>query len=154
MKELVLRRIDRGVDATIGELTIGGVARKFFVCEDAVREPEELPNGDRAAWVAKWKVRGVTAIPTGRYRVEWTWSNRFQRNTLQILDVPGFGGVRIHSGNTPHDTEGCILPGLARAGFTVTQSRDAVKMLNGWLVNAGKMREETWITIANDWKEE
>jgi len=57
------------------------------------------------------KIKGQTAIPQGRYKVIVDYSNRFQRELPHILDVKGFEGIRIHSGNTDQDTEGCILLG-------------------------------------------
>lgn len=149
MKELTLKRVERHPVSTIGCLSIAGIERTFPICEDVVREPSTRPAGDPAKWVATWKVKSATAIPAGRYRVDWTWSTRFKRNTLQLLDVPGFGGIRIHSGNTEEDTEGCLLPGMTKAAGEVRQSRDAVKMIEGFLLSGGKMREETWITITN-----
>lgn len=154
MKELTLKRMWKHPDSTIGALTITGIARKFFVCEDTVREPEGgCPKGvDASEWVATWKQKGVTAIPTGRYKLAWTDSARFGKKTLQLLDVPGYGGIRIHSGNTAADTEGCLLPGLSQAGGKVWSSRDALDMLEGFLLSGGGLREETWITITNEFK--
>ena len=60
------------------------------------------------------KVRGETAIPPGKYEVRITHSPRFQRNLPILLEVPGFSGIRIHTGNDREDTEGCLLPGTRR----------------------------------------
>lgn len=57
------------------------------------------------------KVMGLTAIPKGLYKVIMSLSNRFKKVLPEILNVPGFTGVRIHSGNTSKHTEGCIIVG-------------------------------------------
>ena len=98
-----------------------------YTLEDAVREVDGQP-------VASWKVAGLTAIPRGKYKLAWTFSNRFQKNTLQIMDVPGFQGIRIHAGNDAGDTEGCILLGQMRLADKVYKSRDAVKALEDKIV--------------------
>lgn len=138
-------------ESTIGELSIDGRNEKWAVCEDAVREPSAgcPPKMTMEAWVASWKIKGVTAIPTGRYKLAWTYSSRFKRYTLEILKVPGFGGVRIHPGNSDRDTEGCPLPGLNSAGPVVEHSSAAVKQINDILVGSKGLRETSWITITN-----
>ena len=135
---------------THGLLTVPGHLSPFHVCEDPVREParpEDLK--DVEAWVSTWKIKGCTAIPYGFYAIGWTMSTRFKRHTLQLLDVPGFGGIRIHSGNTAADTEGCLLPGLrgARDGIGVLDSRAAVGTIEDLLVPAIKAGTPVQITI-------
>jgi len=83
---------------TIGKLYINDT----FLCntlEDVIR-PENQ------------KVFGKTAIPSGIYKVIIDFSNHFNKELPHILNVPNFEGVRIHPGNKPEDTEGCILVGI------------------------------------------
>lgn len=104
-------------DATLGELFLDGVFEAFTL-EDTVRPIEQ-------------KVDGQTAIPAGTYKVIVDWSPRFQKNMLHILDVPGFLGVRIHPGNAPKDTDGCLLVGqtMDLSTGTVGGSRLAYEQL-------------------------
>lgn len=88
---------------TISDLYIDGLY-EMHVLEDCVREIEGQP-------VEKWKIPHVTAIPYGTYDIVWDWSNRFKRNMIHILNVPGFEGIRIHSGNQEVDTDGCLIVG-------------------------------------------
>lgn len=73
---------------------------------------------DRAPRAGEPKVPGRTAIPPGRYPVDWRWSPRFRRSLLGLREVPGFSGILIHAGNRSLDTEGCILVGLDRTDPT------------------------------------
>ena len=57
------------------------------------------------------KINRESAIPRGKYKVTISFSNRFQKDLIEILNVPRFTGVRIHSGNSSKDTEGCIIVG-------------------------------------------
>lgn len=52
-----------------------------------------------------------TAIPRGVYEVEMTYSAKFRRVLPLLCDVPRRSGVRIHKGNLPSHTQGCILVG-------------------------------------------
>ena len=75
------------------------------------------------------KVFGRTAIPTGTYIIELTYSVRF-RCTLPLLrDVPCFEGIRIHAGNTRLDTSGCILVGREQAPGRLIDSRLTLRLL-------------------------
>jgi len=103
-----LRRRHSDGGATIGELDLGS-GRFCYTLEDEIREQPGVQ-------VAAWKVPGATAIPAGRYKLTVTPSQRFGRLLPLLVGVPGFTGVRIHPGNTPADTEGCILVGQAIGG--------------------------------------
>ena len=106
---LVVKRTFKGKDYTIGKLYING---DYFcdTLEDVVRPIEE-------------KIYGKTAIPEGTYTIVLTMSNRFKKILPLLLQVPKFEGVRIHSGNTAADTEGCILVGKNTEKGKVLESR-------------------------------
>lgn len=50
-------------------------------------------------------------IPQGIYPVKLSFSHRFQKILPEILNVPDRTGIRIHAGNKPDDSSGCILVG-------------------------------------------
>ena len=107
-----------------------------------------LEDKDRWLEAGGIKINGVTAIPRGHYRVEITFSNRFQRELPILLDVPGFIGVRIHPGNTSADTEGCILVGESRTATFVGKSRLAFADLFEKMIAARAAGEEITIEVA------
>jgi len=100
-------------NSTIGELTVNGVF-ECFTLEDAIR-PEKIP--------------GITAISAGRYEIAVTFSNKFQKFLPLLMNVQDFQGVRIHPGNRPEDTEGCILVGQFREQDFIRESRPAFDAL-------------------------
>jgi len=147
--DLILSREPSGARATLGKLCLGTGGDGAFICdtlEDVVREPAGWQPGDP---IMEWKVPGETAIPAGRYRVTITHSAHFGRDLPLLEGVPGFDGVRIHSGNTAADTEGCILTGKRMGPATVVESRKA--FLDVYLrikdeLDAGR---EVWISVRN-----
>ena len=98
---LKLLRTTEGDTFTEGKLYIDDI-HECYTIEDKDRHLEDGTNK---------KVYGFTAIPRGIYKVEITHSNRFKRDLIEILNVPYFTGIRIHSGNKAEDSEGCIIVG-------------------------------------------
>lgn len=97
--------------STMGELFINGDFH-CFTLEDATR-PEKIPN--------------ETCIAPGTYKAIINYSRRFQEFMLLLLNVPNFEGIRIHRGNTPKDTGGCILLGKTQGVDAVWDSTIAYK---------------------------
>ncbi len=133
--ELVLKRTVFTKESTIGELSVDGTF-ECYVLEDVVRKPGEK------------KVYAKTAIPAGTYKVIVNMSNRFRRLMPLLLKVPGFEGVRIHSGNTAADTEGCLLLGLDKKTDFVGRSRDAYSRFMPRLQEALNAGRPVTITIS------
>lgn len=75
--------------------------------------------------------RGISCIPLGEYHGAVQPSPRFHRDLPELLDVPGRTQILIHAGNTPEDTEGCILVGMERHDYEprIMQSRSALASL-------------------------
>lgn len=122
--------------ATLGVLFKDGIF-ECFTLEDPIREIANQP-------VSAWKIPGDTAIPSGRYRIQVTLSQRFKRRLPLLCDVPGFSGVRIHTGNRSSDTEGCLLVGRGRGAGAVFESRMAFERLYAQIETAVT---PVWIVI-------
>lgn len=78
-------------------------------CDTLEPPRRNLLNGGK--WDKRLKVKGMTAIPEGRYLMRFTYSPKFGKRLFQLMDVPLFDGIHIHSGNSVKDTQGCILVG-------------------------------------------
>ena len=111
--KIYIKRLHKTKNSTIGEMTIDG---KFecYTLEDVERDV---------------KIKCETAIPKGTYKVIINKSNRFKKLLPLVLNVPNFEGIRIHPGNTNHDTEGCVLVGRTRSKDFIGQSRKAFDSL-------------------------
>lgn len=104
---------------TIGKLYING---EYF-CDTLEDTDRQLDSNMSTEDIKNIKIKGSTAIPTGTYEVQVTYSPKFKRMMPILLDVPGYSGIRIHSGNTHKDTEGCILVGKNKAVGKVLDSK-------------------------------
>lgn len=103
------------------------------------------------------KVKGKTAIPTGRYEVIWAYSPRLHDKSYAkpyggkfpcIIGTKGFSGVLIHPGTTKADTEACLLPGMHTSPGRVTDSQKAYKdFMDFYFVPAMKRGDKCYITI-------
>lgn len=124
--------------ATLSEVRIGS----DFICYGL-----EDPHQDK-------KIQGNTRIPDGMYKIRvrtWGgWHNRvsksphypYHRGMLEVLDVPNFTDVLIHTGNKVQDTAGCLLVGqgynIRGSDITIKSSRSAYKDLYTRVIDAAE----------------
>lgn len=129
---LELKRHTLTEKATLGALSLNG-EHLCWTLEDVEREGA--------------KVATKTAIPPGSYKVVIDLSARFHRLMPHVLDVPGFSGIRIHSGNTAEDTDGCILVGTTQSADFVGGSRKAFDKLFAILTTAALSADRIELTV-------
>ena len=127
---LTLIRIANRPTYCIGKLYIDGV----YVCDTLEDTDRGLSDIMDVEEIKKLKVYGKTAIPVGIYPVTITYSPKFKKNLPLLLNVKGYEGVRIHSGNTDKDTLGCILVGQNKEVGKVLNSRKMFNILYKELV--------------------
>jgi hypothetical protein len=135
--DLQLNRKEFYQDCTIGGFYIDGEFTYY-----------SLEDTDRHLEAGGLKIPKETAIPRGRYKITISYSNRFQTMMPQLLDVPQFSGIRIHPGNTPVDTEGCILLGMRHhaSAHNILESRRAFDDFHAKLID-GLKEGEVWIEV-------
>lgn len=147
--EITIDRRWKNPSYTIGIVSING--KRFG---DGVHWCSSLEDTDRGLKqsqslesIKKIKIASKTAIPAGKYKVLITYSPRFKKNLPILLDVPGFTGIRIHSGNTAADTEGCILLGENSIKGKVTNSRYWCAKMQSLIENAIKQKDTVYIIL-------
>ena len=129
---IILNRIAKKAKYTIGKLYIND---KYF-CDTLEDTDRGLTQSMTEQQIVSKKVYGIII----------SYSNKFKKQMPLLLNVPGFAGIRIHSGNTEKDSLGCILVGKNKAVGKVLESRDTYSKLFSILQEANK-KETIKITI-------
>ena len=141
--ELRLERKYRSNNYCIDKLYING---KYF--SDALEDPDRgLTDSMSLEEIKKIKIKGNTCIPYGTYNVTITYSPRFKKNLPLIKNVKGFEGIRVHNGNIPQHTEGCVLLGFNKIKGQVINSKDTVNKFIDIVQDALNKGDKVPITI-------
>jgi len=156
--KLTLKRIFTCPDYTIGHLYIDDV----YVCDTLEDTDRGLDNDMSEKEISSKKIKGVTAIPTGTYKILMNVvSPRFSKveyykricggKVPRLENVKGFSGVLIHCGNSAKHTEGCLLLGYNKIKGAVVDSRKAFEMVYNKLDIANKIGQPIYITIKRNY---
>ncbi len=132
----LIRDDDPALAFNYGQLFVDGT----FFCQTLEDPDHRLEDGGE-------KVKDVTSIPRGRYRVVLSKSQRFGKVMPEVLDVPGFTGVRLHGGNTEADTSGCPLLGAVRTKTGIANCAGVNARLINLLQAAAKRFEDVWLEV-------
>lgn len=141
---------------TVGRLLIDGV----FFCNTMEDTDKGLKSSMPSEEIKKIKKAGITAIPSGTYKVRmdivspkysvksWYYKNCHQGRLPRLENVPGFSGILIHPGNTAADSEGCILVGKNDVKGMVTKSKEYFLELYNKMYAAYLKKEEITIVVS------
>jgi hypothetical protein len=131
---------------TIGKLSVDG----NYLCdtlEDVVRDLHDINHDGDFNDLGEGKVYGETAIPYGRYQIEFTYWSKHSRMVPILRNVPGFTGILIHGGVTSADTQGCILVGENKIKGGLLYSRYWCNNIELLIREALAEKKEVWIKI-------
>ena len=140
--KLKLKRTFFADKYTIGKLYIDDV----YFC-DTLEDTNRDLNKNGKFDGNETKVYGSTCISFGVYTVLLTLSAKFKRELPLLVGVPNFDGVRIHRGNVPADTLGCILVGENKVKGQVINSKETFKELYKLLKDKHDKGEKITIKI-------
>lgn len=153
--ELLLKRIAKKKEYTIGKLYIDN---KYF-CDTLEDTDRNLKQSMSESEIKKIKIPGKTAIPIGIYRINMNvvspkfGSKAFYKAVCngkipRLMEVPGFQGILIHSGNGSSETDGCLLVGKNKVIGKVLESQNTfTRLVRDYLIPANKRNESIKIAI-------
>lgn len=140
--KLTLERKYKCQSYTIGKLYVDGE----YICDTIEDADRGLSDEMSIDTIKKNKRYGITAIPTGTYRITLdvvspkfksrSWAKPYDGKLPRLLDVKGFDGVLIHVGNTAKDSLGCILVGENKVKGQVINSTATFHKLMKILLSA------------------
>lgn len=155
--EVLVHRKWKKTSYTIGRLLINGV-----VVANTLEDVDRGLDEDMPDWMIRnKKIPNVTAIPTGRYRIDMdTVSPRFSKYPFymevckgklpRLKDVKGFDGILIHCADGPNGhrlVSGCIGVGLNTIRGGLTDGKRIFKEIYAKLKEAHTRGEAIYITI-------
>lgn len=133
--KLVLKRINNQDNYCEGKLYIDGI----YQCDVIEDTDRALTNEMSITEIQSKKVYGETAIPKGTYQItldvvspkfkDRSWATFCEGKLPRLLDVPGFEGVLIHTGNEASNSLGCLLVGQKTKDGWVSNSTQTFKDL-------------------------
>lgn len=141
--EIRVKRIARKDGYTIGRMSLNN---EYF-CDTLEDTDRGLKDTMQVNEILAKKVKGQTAIPTGKYDVILTFSPKFKRVLPLLLNVPGYQYIRVHHGNLPSSTDGCLLVGENKVKGQIINSRATLEKLMSVLLECEKKKEKVTILI-------
>lgn len=141
--EILIKRIAKKSTYTIGKLYVDN---EYF-CDTLEDKDRGLKDTMSVEEILKIKVKHETAIPTGNYNVDITYSPRFKKQLPIVFNVKGFDGIRFHSGNTDKDSSGCVLLGENKVIGKVINSRVTCEKFISLLTGAKNKQEKIILKI-------
>lgn len=153
MEILVYRKWKRE-DYTVGRMSIDGT----LICNTMEDIDRGLDDGMQDWLIRNKKIPNVTAIPTGRYKIDMdTVSPKFSKYPFymevcqgklpRIKNVKGFDGILIHCGVDHSNSSGCILVGMNKQKGKLTDSKETFKKIYALMKEAHDRGETIYITI-------
>jgi hypothetical protein len=153
MEVLVYRKYKKP-DYTVGRMSIDGT----FICNTMEDVDRGLDDGMQDWMIRNKKIPNVTAIPTGRYKIDMdTVSPKFSKYPFymevcqgklpRIKNVRGFDGILIHCGVDHSNSSGCILVGMNTKVGKLTDSKETFKKIYALMKEAHDNGETIYITI-------
>lgn len=153
MEVLVYRKYKKP-DYTVGRMSIDGT----FICNTMEDVDRGLDDGMQDWMIKNKKIPNVTAIPTGRYKIDMdTVSPKFSKYPFymevcqgklpRIKNVRGFDGILIHCGVDHSNSSGCILVGMNTKVGKLTDSKETFKKIYALMKEAHDKGETIYITI-------
>lgn len=115
MLDLLIDRRWKKEKYTIGRLFANGT----FLCNTLEDTDRGLTSTMSLQLIKMTKIAGMTAIPRGKYKVVLSvspkfknrpWAKKYGGLVPEIVEVPGYTGVRIHPLTDASQTDGC--PGV------------------------------------------